>query len=92
MCIVSLNPTVTEDNRTTSKVKQLSDHNVMSSVRRIVEDTIASLEDTIVRSNDEVSNEECVRLNSKRRLLNKSCTAKMLIHLRYSIHSDPESG
>ena len=91
MCIVSLNPTVTEDNRTTSKVKQLSDHNVMRSVRRKIEDTTAPLEDTSVRSEDEVRDEECARLKRERRLLNESCTAKMLTHLRDSIHSDPES-
>ena len=32
--LVTLNPTVTWDNGTTSKVKQLSDHKVIRSVRR----------------------------------------------------------
>ena len=90
--IVSLNPTVTWDNGTTSKVKQLSDHTVIRSVRRKIEDTTAPLEDTSVRSEDEVTDEECARLQRERRLLNESCTAKMLTHLRDSIHSDPESG
>ena len=60
--IVSLNPTVTWDNGTTSKVKQLSDHIVMRSARRKIENTTASVEDTSVRSEDEVSDEECARL------------------------------
>jgi len=90
--IVSLNPTVAWDNGTTSKVKQLSDHNVMRSVRRKIEDTTAPLEDTSVQGEDEVRDDECARLKRERWLLNESCTAKMLTHLRDSIHSDPESG
>ena len=35
--LVTLNPTVTWDNGTTSKVKQLSDHKVIRSVRRKIE-------------------------------------------------------
>ena len=35
--LVTLNPTVTWDNGTTSKVKQLSDHKVIRSVRRRLE-------------------------------------------------------
>ena len=90
--LVTLNPTVTWDNGTTSKVKQLSDHKVIRSVRRKIEVPTAPLEDTGVRSEDEVSDEECARLKRERVLLNESCTAKMLTHLRDSIHSDPESG
>ena len=61
--IVSLNPTVTWDNGTISKVKQLSNHNVMRSVRRNkIEDTIAPLNDMIVRSEDEVIDVESTRL------------------------------
>jgi len=90
--IVSLNPTVTWDNGTTSKVKQLSDHNVIRSVRRKIEDTTAPLEDTSIQSGDEVRDEECARLQRERRLLNESCTAKLLNQLQDSIHSDPESG
>ena len=89
--LVTLNPTVTWDNGTTSKVKQLSDHKVIRSVRRKLEVPTAPLEDTGVRSEDEVSDEECARLKRERVLLNESCTAKMLTHLRDSIHSDPES-
>jgi len=39
-----------------------------------------------------VIGEECARLKRKRRVLNESCTAKSLSHLRDSIHSDPASG
>ena len=56
--LVTLNPTVTWDNGTTSKVKQLSDHKVIRSVRRKIEVPTAPLEDTGVRSEDEVSDEE----------------------------------
>ena len=87
---MTLNPTVTWDNGTTSKVKQLSDHKVIRSVRRKLEVPTAPLEDTGVRSEDEVSDEECARLKRERVLLNESCTAKMLTHLRDSIHSDPD--
>jgi len=90
--IVSLNPTVTWDNGTTSKVKQLSDYTVMRRVRRKSEATTAPPEDTSVRSEDEVRDEESARVTRERRLLNESCSAKMLTHLRDSIHSDPESG
>ena len=90
--LVTLNPIVTWDNGTTSKVKQLSDHKVILSVRRKIEVKTAPPEDTSVRSEDEVSDEECARLQRERRLRNESCTAKMLTHLRDSIHSDPESG
>ena len=88
----TLNPTVTWDNGTTSKVKQLSDHNVMRRVRRKSEATEAPPEDTSVQCEDEVRDEESVRLTRERRVLNESCSAKMLTHLRDSINSDPESG
>jgi len=73
----------------------LSYHNVIRSVRRKIEDTTnttAPLEDTIVRSVDEVIDEECAILKGDCRLLNESCTAKLLTHLRDSIQGDPESG
>ena len=73
-------------------MKQLSDHKVIRSVRRKIDVPAAPLEDTGVRSEDDVSDEECDRLKRERVLLNESCTAKMLTHLRDSIHSDPESG
>ena len=57
--LVTLNPTVTWDNDTTSKVKQLSDHKVIRSVRRKIEVTTVPPEDTSVRSEDEVRDEEC---------------------------------
>jgi len=41
--LVSLNPTVTWDNGTTSKVKQLSDHEVRRSVRCKISNTTANL-------------------------------------------------
>ena len=61
-------------------------------MRRKIEVPTAQLEDTGVRSEDEVSDEECARLKRERVFLNESCTAKMLTNLRDSIHSDPESG
>ena len=73
-------------------MKQLSDHKVIRSVRRKLEVPTAPPEDTSVRSEDEVYDEECARLKSERVVLNESCSAKMLSHLRDSIHSDPESG
>ena len=73
-------------------MKQLSDHKVIRSVRRKIEVPTAPPEDTSVRSEDEVYDEECARLKRERELLNESCTAKLLTHLRDSIHSDPESG
>ena len=74
---MTLNPTVTWDNGTTSKVKQLSDHHVMRSVRRKIGNTTsAPLEDTSVRSKVEVYDEECARLKRERVLLNESCTLK----------------
>jgi len=69
----------------------LSDHNVMRRVKRKSDATAAPPEDTSVRSEDEVYDEECARLKSERVVLNESCSAKMLSHLRDSIHSDPES-
>ena len=90
--IVSWNPTVMWDNGTTSEVKLLSDHNVMRRVRRKSEATAAPPEDTSVQCEDEVRNEESARVTRERRVLNESCSAKMLTHLRDSIHSDPESG
>ena len=90
--IVSLNPTVTWDNGTTSEVKRLSDHNVMRRVKRKSDATAAPPEDTSAQCEDEVRNKESARLTRERRVLNESCTAKMLTHLRDSIHSDPESG
>ena len=56
-------------------MKELSYHNVIRSVRRKIEDTTnttAPLEDTIVRSVDEVINEECAILKGDCRLLNES--------------------
>ena len=41
--LVTLNPTVTWDNGTTSKVKQLSDHEVRRSVRCKISNTTANL-------------------------------------------------
>jgi len=41
--LVSLKPTVTWDNGTTSKVKQLSDHEVRRSVRCKISNTTANL-------------------------------------------------
>ena len=73
-------------------MKQLSDHKVIRSVRRKIEVITTPPEDTSVRSEDEVRDEECIRLKRERQLLNESCTAKMLTHLRDSIQSDPESG
>ena len=61
-------------------------------MRRKIEVPTAPPEDTSVRSEDEVSDDEYVRLKRERVLLNETCTAKMLTHLRDSIHSDPESG
>ena len=68
-------------------MKQLSDHNVMRSVRRKIEDTAAPPEDLSVRSEDEARDEECTTLKRERQLLNESCKAKMLTHLRGSIQS-----
>ena len=62
---MTLNPTVTWDNCTTSKVKQLSDHKVIRSVRRKIEVPTAPPEDTSVRSEDEVYDEECARLKER---------------------------
>ena len=64
--LVTLNPTVTWDNGTTSKVKPLSDHKVIRRLRRKIEVTTAPPEDTGVRSEDEVSDEECARLKRER--------------------------
>ena len=87
-----MNPTVTWDNGTTSEVKRLSDHNVMRRVKRKSDATAAPPEDTSAQCEEEVRNEESTRLTSERRVLKESCSAKMLTHLRDSIHSDPESG
>ena len=77
--LVTLNPTVTWDNGTTSKVKQLSDHKVIRSVRRKIEVPTAQLEDTGVRSEDEVSDEECARLKRERVLLNDRVLRRCLL-------------
>ena len=80
--LVTLNPTVSWDNGTTSKVKQLSDHKVIRSVRRKIEVKTAPPEDTSVRSEDEVRDEESARVTRERRILNESCSAKMLTFAR----------
>ena len=61
-------------------------------MRRKREATAAPPEDTSVQCEDEVRDEERARVTRERRALNESCSAKILTHLRDSIHSDPESG
>ena len=47
-------------------MKQLSNHKVIRSVRRKIEVPAAPLEDTSVRSEVEVYDEECARLKRER--------------------------